>query len=404
MDVAFMAGLGGVAAILQVAGYLVYLRYFVKHTIRPNAASWLMFAYGTALLAFFEYEHGASMALLLLPGACAAMSIIVALMCLRKGATERTDRFEATIFSIDLWLTVMYVGLTLGIGKGALPPLVVDGFLIAVNLTAVTCFIPLVRSTWREPDRELPAPWLVWTAAYSCLAVATWQADGGAHPTLLLYPVLNAFLHGLVGLFALRSGSSDRTYLDADGKLYISGSEIHGRGVYAGIGFSAGDVICRMSGKPVFHSNAHGEPNYVGISPNVWIDPDPPIDTVNHSCDPNAAFGRNFELIALRIIHAHDEITFDYSTTEADPNWSMDCACGTENCRGQLHAIQISFADQPFPPPASPVMQQVWRTQRHAAGQRPAFPQLGRTAAGGDALDLDVARRERAATPEAEEG
>jgi hypothetical protein len=42
-----------------------------------------------------------------------------------------------------------------------------------------------------------------------------------------------------------------------------------------------------------------------------------------------------------------------------------------------LHAIQIAFADQNFPPPASPGMQEAWRTMRHSHGaNRPALSAL----------------------------
>ena len=44
--------LGILAAIFQISGYLFYIRNFLKRSIRPNAASYLMFAYGTSLVAF----------------------------------------------------------------------------------------------------------------------------------------------------------------------------------------------------------------------------------------------------------------------------------------------------------------------------------------------------------------
>ncbi len=379
MDFAMLANFGVLAAVLQIVGYLVYIRYFLKHSIKPNAASFFMFAYGTSLLAFMEWQNGATWSVLLLPTVCAVMSIIVAIMCIPRGATEKIDRVEAVAFSVDLWLTIIYAALVMGFGSGSQYS---SWFLLATNLTAVTCFVPVIRSTWIAPDRELPAPWLVWTFAYGALAIATFQTSGTAHPMLLVYPILNMVLHGILGIFALRRGSEDRVYIDKRRTLYFANSAIHGRGVHAGQGFSTGDVIWKMSGRPVFHSSAHGEPNYVGISPNVWIDPDPPIDTMNHSCAPNAAFGRNFELVALRAIHSHDEITFDYSTTEADPEWAMLCGCGVETCREELRAIHIAFAHSRFSPAASPVMQQVWRTQRGAAAMRSAFPQFSKDGVG----------------------
>jgi hypothetical protein len=368
---------GGVAAVLQVTGYLIYLRYFVKHSIRPNAASWFMFAYGTLFLTYLEYRGGAAPTILWLPLSCAAMSIFVALLCLRRNATEPVDRFEKIIFSADLWLTVIYGCVTLGFGASILSSQFTTLILIAVNLTAVTCFLPIVRSTWQKPDRERPAPWGVWALAYGCLTAATLQIDGLTNPVMLLYPVLNFILHGLIAIFALRSGSAERVFMDSARTVYLAQSNIHGRGAFAGQGFSKGDVVWTMSGRPVFHSNTDAEPNFVGIAPGFWINPDAPIDTMNHSCAPNAAFDRNFELVALDVIHAHDEIVFDYSTTEADPDWQMACACAAPGCRKTLHAIQFAFPDSHFPPAASPAMQQVWHAHRRGSLGRSAFPQFG---------------------------
>ena len=41
--------IGIMAGLLQVAGYAFYSSKMLKRDIRPNAASWLMFAYGTTL-------------------------------------------------------------------------------------------------------------------------------------------------------------------------------------------------------------------------------------------------------------------------------------------------------------------------------------------------------------------
>ena len=125
----------------------------------------------------------------------------------------------------------------------------------------------------------------------------------------------------------------------------------------------------------MFGAVTESGPNYIGLGPDVWIDPDLPLDHINHHCAPNAAFGPRRQLIALRPIEPHDEVTIDYSTTEADPAWTMACGCGARAAAaGMLYAIQRSFADRPEPPVASPLMQLVWRRRRIPAAS--AFPQL----------------------------
>ena len=222
--------------------------------------------------------------------------------------------------------------------------LISAGFLLAGNVTTLTAFFPVLRSTWKTPERERPEPWLVWTAAYSVLAVVTLLADQGRHPALLVYPLLSVVLHGSVALMALRGRLGFSRWVDAARSIYIGRSAIHGEGMIAGRRFEAGEPVWRLTGKPVFGAVTESGPNYIGLGPDVWIDPDLPLDHINHHCAPNAAFGPRRQLLALRPIEAHEEVTIDYSTTEADPAWSMRCGCGAAECRGMLYAIQHSFA------------------------------------------------------------
>lgn len=361
------------AAILQAVGYLLYARLFLKKAIRPNAASSFMFAYGTALLVLLEASDGASWPMLALPATCAVMSVGIALLCLRRGATDATDGVEKVAFSADVWLTMFWFAIAFGYGD--IGPYSA-GFLLAGNVTTFTAFFPVLRSTWRTPERERPEPWLVWTAAYSVLAVVTILADGGAHPALLVYPVLSALLHGAVAVMSVRGKIRAIDWVDAARSIYLGRSGIHGRGMIAGRRFEVGEAIWKLTGTPVFGAVTESGPNYIGIGPDVWIDPDKPLDHINHHCSPNSAFGPRRLLIALRPIEAHEEITLDYSTTEADPEWQMRCACGASACRGLLHAIQHSFAEWPAPPQASPLMQLIWQHRRVPALQPlPAAPQ-----------------------------
>ncbi len=352
---------GLIAAMLQAIGWIVYSRLFLKRIIRPNAASSFMFAYGTALMVLLEAGSGASWHVLALPVTCTVFSCLVAALCLRRGATEPVDGIEAIAFSADVWLTVLWAAIAFGYGD--ITPYAA-GFVVAGNVTTLTAFFPVLRSTYLTPEREQPAPWCVWTLAYTALTITTILADRGQHPELLLYPALNAFLHGSVALLAFRGKPRRGDWVDATRKIYIGHSRIHGEGMFAGKHFEPGDLLCQLSGKAVFGAVTEDGPNYIGLGPDVWIDPIAPLDRINHHCTPNAAFGAHRKLRALRIIHPGEEITLDYSTTEADPDWWMQCACQSPDCRHVLYAIQRSFADQAAPPMASPLMQLVWR-KRH---------------------------------------
>jgi hypothetical protein len=358
------------AAFLQIIAYAFYIRTFLKASSRPNAASWFMFAYGTGLLVFLEAINGASWPILALPATCATMSIVVALLCLRRDATDSIDQFEKYVFCADILLTICYLLVALGLGRSVTMS---TAFLIAGNVTTLTAFVPIIRSTWKNPARETPLPWVIWACAYFMLFVATVWSDQGSNPALLIYPTISVLLHASVAVLALTFRQTHRQYTDSSKAIYISQSMIAGKGMFAGRAFEQGAALCLLRGPemrgPI--SSQHG-PNWIGIGRDMWIDPELPLDHINHSCTPNAAFGPHNILAALQPIARNDEITVDYSTTEADPDWQMICRCGSPNCRTDLRAIQISFADAATPPPASPMMQRVWEESRSAS----AMPQL----------------------------
>jgi hypothetical protein len=56
---------------------------------------------------------------------------------------------------------------------------------------------------------------------------------------------------------------------------------------------------------------------------------------MNHSCQPNTRFADR-QVIALRDIAAHEELTFDYNTTEWEMAEAFQCECG--HCGGRTIA------------------------------------------------------------------
>jgi len=55
----------------------------------------------------------------------------------------------------------------------------------------------------------------------------------------------------------------------------------------------------------------------------------------NHSCDPNVRSNNSGGLIALRDIEPGEELTIDYAQFSTK-DWSMECNCGSKNCKGVL--------------------------------------------------------------------
>jgi hypothetical protein len=126
-------------------------------------------------------------------------------------------------------------------------------------------------------------------------------------------------------------------------QTYIAACPV-GRGLFAAEPIIAGAEILRFTG-PLLSLNevralgpAAANALQVGVDRYLYLDE--PGRLVNHSCHPNAAVRNDTALVAIRDIARNDEICFDYSTTVSD-GWTMECRCGSVDCRGLIVAFQL---------------------------------------------------------------
>jgi SET domain-containing protein len=117
-----------------------------------------------------------------------------------------------------------------------------------------------------------------------------------------------------------------------------------GRGLFAAEDIARGRKILTFSG-PVLtlkevRAKGAAAANALQIGIDRYLDLDEPGRFVNHSCKPNAGVVGDTSLVALQTIAMGEEIRFDYSTTVSD-GWSMECRCGTDECRGLVVAFQL---------------------------------------------------------------
>lgn len=128
--------------------------------------------------------------------------------------------------------------------------------------------------------------------------------------------------------------------------LYVSNSGIHGSGIFTKKDIDRGDTIFILKGKRFQKINKTikdtlGNPNWVGIKKNTWINPAGMFEFINHSCGPNMGIKGSVTFVALRNIKAGEELTFDYSITETDKKWRFNCKCGSRNCRKVVRSVQF---------------------------------------------------------------
>lgn len=129
-------------------------------------------------------------------------------------------------------------------------------------------------------------------------------------------------------------------------RVYVGTSGIAGKGLFASEAIPNHKIIQRINGeivrkRPRNAREAMRIMNWIGVGKETWIrTAGTPFRYINHSCNPNAAIVGRKTVIAIRPIRKNEEITIDYSMTDADPFWSMQCSCGAKQCRKTIASIQ----------------------------------------------------------------
>jgi len=141
-------------------------------------------------------------------------------------------------------------------------------------------------------------------------------------------------------------------------RVVVKDTGKHGQGVFAA------ELIC----KGMFITALSGERMSSGVCNDMvrrgFLRNDDPLqidsyeffvlDTLsysfNHSCDPNAGLRGESDLFALRDIILGEEIRYDYSTTVSPTvpisEWTMECGCGSANCRQRIGHVLTLPLDQ----------------------------------------------------------
>jgi SET domain-containing protein len=127
-----------------------------------------------------------------------------------------------------------------------------------------------------------------------------------------------------------------------DRRLVMRKSPVHGIGTFATHPIRRGERLIWISGGIVY-TTADWRSGKIQLAPDQYnesqIGDDLFIATpislyyyVNHSCDPNM-----LNQTAFRNIQAGEEITTDYASGEASPDYVLEpCLCGSDLCRGRV--------------------------------------------------------------------
>jgi len=203
--------IGLLAGLLQAVGYFLYYHFVVRCERRPNGMSWFMWAYGTFVFFFIEFDIAAPLSVLLLPLICTISALVIAGYSFYKSSYIPPEKQDYFVLSIDVALLISYLGILALLSRGYIlqdQHIMFGGiFLILTSLSTLTSFYPILRTTFESPRDEHPLPWLVWTLAYAFLLYTVLLENIGL--MYAVYPILNILMHGAMTLFALTD--EDRT-------------------------------------------------------------------------------------------------------------------------------------------------------------------------------------------------
>jgi hypothetical protein len=148
--------------------------------------------------------------------------------------------------------------------------------------------------------------------------------------------------------------------------LLVKATYQRGLGIFSANEISQGDLLIVFGGRVLTTEQLSLMPPDVDmviqIEENLFF---APVDVeslgvaerLNHSCSHNAGFTGEMSISAIRDIRAGEEITIDYATCDARPQFGFTCECGTPVCRErvsgrdwQIPALQTRLGQyfQPF--------------------------------------------------------
>ena len=130
-------------------------------------------------------------------------------------------------------------------------------------------------------------------------------------------------------------------------KTEVRESKIHGRGLFAIADITKNEIVAVKGGHIVDRKTLREKitpvlgPVEIQLDDELFIAPVTEEERewsmlyLNHSCDPNLGMRGEITFVAMRDIHAGEELTHDWAMTD-DDDYSVQCKCGVSDCRKTL--------------------------------------------------------------------
>jgi len=350
------------AVACNIAGYLFYWFGLRRQLVKPNRASWLIWAVSTTIeaLTYQAVNQGTLQNAVFVVSSLCCLAVTVAVW--RQSSWQKPTPIESFCMGLALAAMVIWFGFQNAFWAHML-------VVVAVPIS----FVPTWISVWQDPRHERSPSWGLWTVGdFATLMViltgATVTAtmtgaaagiDWSELPYIGVELASHASIWVMIGLATinpLRSFGYRRGrffVLDVDkhtSNVFAIGENHLGQAVFAARYFPKGAAIVRFTGPRVHKSelptSVRGSSDrFVQVDRDYYMGESGGVDDlVNHSCDPNAGLRfaeTGITLVAIREIEEGEEITWDYSTTLSDSGWQMECRCNTDLCRGTVTDFEL---------------------------------------------------------------
>lgn len=192
----FSLALGVLIGVIHLLGYWIYYRMSSLHKeTSPNTASWSIWAFGSIINLLTYASMSNDWVKDILPAVCSLACIVVYVGYLRQGKFKMPGLTDILIFSTDIVATIVWLV--------ANSPLIGN---MACQASTILSYLPIIRETMKDPRKEKPLPWFIWTAAYGLdviLVIMRWQQWGD-----VVYPAVSFILCLIMLIIANRRRTS----------------------------------------------------------------------------------------------------------------------------------------------------------------------------------------------------
>jgi len=188
--------LGVLAGALQLAGYIAYNASFVKRGVRPNTASWFIWAFGSVASSWSYVTMSKGHAEDILPIVCSVSCILTFIHVLTRGERKKIDSHELLIIGIDILVVIFWI-ITSLVGFGEKAAIVAN---LMFQASTLLSFGPMIREVYKDGEAETKLPWILWSCAYAMEIAVLWVQHSVWNEWV--YPIVCLPLHVIVAIFA----------------------------------------------------------------------------------------------------------------------------------------------------------------------------------------------------------